>query len=50
VANAISHGLDDRFTPFTLGVLRGGWGWTLLILVWAKAAFVPAGSRGGSSQ
>jgi len=27
------------YTPFTLGVLQGSWGWTLLILVWAMAAF-----------
>ncbi len=27
------------YTPFTLGVLRGSWGWTLLGLVWSLAIF-----------
>ena len=31
--------IAGSYTPFTLGVLQGGWGWTLLILVWAMAAF-----------
>ena len=26
------------YTPFTLGVLRGAWGWTLLGLIWGLAA------------
>ena len=26
------------YTPFTLGVLKGGWGWTLFGLVWGLAA------------
>ena len=26
--------IAGTYTPFTLGVLRGGWGWTLLGLVW----------------
>ena len=26
------------YTPFALGALRGGWGWTLLGLVWGLAA------------
>lgn len=29
--------IAGTYTPFTLGVLRGGWGWTLLILVWGIA-------------
>jgi len=31
--------IAGSYTPFTLGVLQGGWGWTLLTLVWAMAAF-----------
>ncbi|MBE0549528.1 MAG: hemolysin III family protein [Rubrivivax sp.] len=27
------------YTPFTLGVLRGGWGWTMFGIVWGVAAF-----------
>lgn len=30
--------IAGSYTPFTLGVLRGAWGWTLLILVWTLAA------------
>jgi len=30
--------IAGSYTPFTLGVLRGAWGWTLLGLVWAAAA------------
>ena len=30
--------IAGTYTPFTLGVLRGGWGWTLFGLVWAMAA------------
>lgn len=29
--------IAGSYTPFTLGVLRGPWGWTLLALVWALA-------------
>ncbi len=29
--------IAGTYTPFTLGVLRGGWGWTLFGLVWALA-------------
>jgi hemolysin III len=29
--------IAGTYTPFTLGVLRGAWGWTLLGLVWALA-------------
>jgi hemolysin III len=31
--------IAGTYTPFTLGVLRGGWGWTLFGLVWGLAAF-----------
>lgn len=31
--------IAGTYTPFTLGVLRGGWGWTLLALIWAMAIF-----------
>ena len=30
--------IAGTYTPFTLGVLRGPWGWTLLGLIWALAA------------
>jgi len=30
--------IAGTYTPFTLGVLRGAWGWTLLGLVWSLAA------------
>ena len=29
--------IAGTYTPFTLGVLRGGWGWVLLALVWGLA-------------
>jgi len=29
--------IAGTYTPFALGVLRGPWGWTLLILVWLLA-------------
>ncbi len=31
--------IAGSYTPFTLGVLRGGWGWSLFGVVWATAAF-----------
>lgn len=31
--------IAGTYTPFTLGVLRGAWGWTLLGLVWSLAIF-----------
>ena len=31
--------IAGTYTPFTLGVMRGPWGWTLLGLVWALAVF-----------
>jgi len=30
--------IAGTYTPFTLGPLRGGWGWTLFGLVWGLAA------------
>jgi hemolysin III len=30
--------IAGTYTPFTLGVLRGTWGWTLLGLIWGLAA------------
>ncbi|MFN2400627.1 MAG: hemolysin III family protein [Gemmatimonadaceae bacterium] len=30
--------IAGTYTPFTLGVLRGAWGWTLFALVWSLAA------------
>ena len=31
--------IAGTYTPFTLGVLRGPWGWTLLALIWTLALF-----------
>jgi len=31
--------IAGTYTPFTLGPLRGGWGWTMLGLIWALAIF-----------
>ena len=36
--SAIYLFIAGSYTPFTLGVLRGPWGWTLLVLVWGLAA------------
>ena len=30
--------IAGTYTPFTLGILRGPWGWTLLIIIWTLAA------------
>jgi hemolysin III len=43
VARFFDHGaifllIAGSYTPFTLGVLRGPWGWTLFGLVWGLAA------------
>jgi hemolysin III len=43
VFKVIDHGaifllIAGTYTPFTLGVLRGAWGWTLFGLVWGLAA------------
>jgi hemolysin III len=35
--SAIYFLIAGTYTPFTLGVLRGAWGWTLFGLVWALA-------------
>jgi hemolysin III len=42
VFRAIDHSaifllIAGTYTPFTLGVLRGAWGWTLFSLVWSLA-------------
>jgi hemolysin III len=29
--------IAGTYTPFTLGVLRGPWGWTILVIVWGLA-------------
>jgi hemolysin III len=40
--------IAGTYTPITLGVLRGAWGWTLLFLVWSLAIFgVTAKAVGG---
>jgi len=43
VCQIIDHGavlllIAGTYAPFTLGPLRGAWGWTLSILVWGLAA------------
>jgi hemolysin III len=42
ILRIIDHGsifllIAGTYTPFTLGVLRGGWGWTLFGLIWSLA-------------
>jgi hemolysin III len=34
---AIFFLIAGSYTPFTVGVLRGPWGWTLLVLIWFLA-------------
>jgi hemolysin III len=36
--SAIFFLIAGTYTPFTLGILRGPWGWTLLVLIWSLAA------------
>lgn len=43
ILNVIDHSIiflliAGTYTPFTLGVLRGAWGWTLFGLVWSLAS------------
>jgi hemolysin III len=42
VCRIVDHGaifllIAGTYTPFMMGVLRGAWGWTLLVLVWSVA-------------
>ncbi len=44
VFNILDHGaifllIAGTYTPFTLGVLKGAWGWSLFGIVWALAIF-----------
>lgn len=44
VFNILDHGaifllIAGTYTPFTLGVLRGAWGWPLFGIIWALAIF-----------
>ncbi len=49
--SAIYLFIAGSYTPFTLGVLRGPWGWTLLAMVWALvAAGVAAKIIGGPQR
>ena len=55
VFRVMDHGaifilIAGTYTPFTLGVLRGPWGWTLLALVWGLAIFGVAMKATGSIQ
>ena len=53
VFQILDHGaiyllIAGTYTPFTLGVLRGTWGWTLFGMIWGLAIFgVVVKSRGG---
>jgi hemolysin III len=57
VFNIFDHGaifllIAGTYTPFTLGVLRGAWGWSLLVVVWVLAILgvvlkSTAGARSG---
>lgn len=53
VFQILDHGaiyllIAGTYTPFTLGVLRGAWGWTLFGVIWGLALFgVVAKSMGG---
>jgi hemolysin III len=37
--SAIFWLIAGTYTPFALGPLRGVWGWTMLAIIWALAAF-----------
>jgi hemolysin III len=44
VFRVLDHGaifllIAGTYTPFTLGVMRGPWGWTLFGLIWSMAVF-----------
>src|SRR5437588_10096940 len=44
IFRVLDHGaifllIAGTYTPFTLGIMRGPWGWTLFGLVWALAVF-----------
>lgn len=44
VFRVLDHGaifilIAGTYTPFTLGIMRGPWGWTLFGLVWSLAVF-----------
>src|SRR5206468_2078788 len=44
ICKRLDHGaiflmIAGTYTPFTLGVLKGPWGWTLFALVWGLATF-----------
>src|SRR6476469_10889432 len=43
IFRVLDHGaiflrIAGTYTPFTLGVMRGPWGWTILGIIWALAA------------
>ncbi|CAN5445677.1 hemolysin III family protein [soil metagenome] len=43
--------IAGTYTPFTLGLLRGGWGWTLFGIVWGLAVLgIVVKSIGGASS
>ena len=48
--NAIYLLIAGTYTPFTLGVLRGPWGWTLFGLVWSLALVGIVGNAVGAMR
>jgi hemolysin III len=48
--NAIYLLIAGTYTPFTLGVLRGGWGWSLFGIVWGLALLGIAGNAVGGMR
>jgi hemolysin III len=48
--NAIYLLIAGTYTPFTLGVLRGPWGWTLFGLVWGLALLGILGNAVGGMR
>jgi hemolysin III len=42
--------IAGTYTPFTLGPLRGAWGWTILTLVWMLAVFGVAMKAVGGTE
>jgi len=48
--NAIYLLIAGTYTPFTLGVLRGPWGWSLLGVIWGLALLGIAGNAIGGMR
>jgi len=48
--NAIYLLIAGTYTPFTLGILRGPWGWSLFGIIWALAAIGILGNAVGGMR